>query len=313
MPGKRAVGDRLVLQREPERPLEVAVHVAERHAVVRRRRLELARAGQLLDVEVAPRRLRDRDLLVGVLLQSREQAVGGEDQQARVLERHQEHQHVAVVALAADLVRVDACGLVAVVAVGDQELGVSERALERGDPVRVANAPERVARAVVVGRLGERLLARHLAERLARAAARVGEQAEDGGEVGARGAREAEPVLPRPGMGALVWPDAPGAVVVHAHAREEPGAGALAAVRGGVVLAQHPHGRLVLLDQHARLAPLRERLGRALVALGQVELDDVVLVSARQLGPHGVVDDVVGRGDRGRRAARRPRCRSEAS
>jgi hypothetical protein len=55
--------------------------------------------------------------------------VGGEDEQARVVERHQQHEHVAVLALASDLVRVDAGGLVAVVAVGDEELGLGEGAL----------------------------------------------------------------------------------------------------------------------------------------------------------------------------------------
>ena len=55
---------------------------------------------------------------------------------------HQEHQHVAVLALAADLVGVDAGGLVAVVAVGDQELGVGERALKGRDLRRVGDPPE---------------------------------------------------------------------------------------------------------------------------------------------------------------------------
>ena len=52
-----------------------------------------------------------------------EQPVRGEDRQPRVLEGDQAHQDVAVVALAADLLGVDARGLVAVVAVGDQQLG----------------------------------------------------------------------------------------------------------------------------------------------------------------------------------------------
>ena len=71
--------------------------------------------------------------------------MGGEDGQARVGQRAEEHQHVAVLALAADLVGVDARGLVAVVAVGDQQLGVGQRGLERGDQLRVADAPERLS------------------------------------------------------------------------------------------------------------------------------------------------------------------------
>ena len=230
--------------------------------------------------------------------------MGGEDEEARVVERHQQHQHVAVVALAADLVRVDAGGLVAVVPVGDQELGRAEGALERGDAVGVGDAPERVARALVVGHLGERLGARDLRERLARGAALVREQAEDGGEVRARGARELEAVLLGAGVRALVGPDATGPVVLHAHAREEAGAGAGAAVGRGVVLAEHPHRRLVLLHQHAALAPLAELPRGVLVALGQVELDDVVRAPRREPGTHLVVDHVVWRSDRDPRAAR---------
>ena len=52
--------------------------------------------------------------------------MGGEHGQAGILERHQVHQHVPVVALAADLVGVDPGGLVAVVAVGDQQLGAAQ-------------------------------------------------------------------------------------------------------------------------------------------------------------------------------------------
>ncbi len=53
------------------------------------------------------------------------EAVRGEDREPRVLERDEAHQHVAVRALAADLIGVHARGLVAVVAVGDQQLGAA--------------------------------------------------------------------------------------------------------------------------------------------------------------------------------------------
>ena len=59
-------------------------------------------------------------------------------------------------ALAADLLRVDARGLVAVVAVGDQQLGGRQRLLDGGDRVAVAHAPEAVHCAVLVGQLAER-------------------------------------------------------------------------------------------------------------------------------------------------------------
>src|SRR5919199_703262 len=64
-----------------------------------------------------------------------DEAVGGEDGQARILERNQAHEDVAVGALAADLLRVDAGGLVAVVAVGDEQLRVVQRRLGGRDRV----------------------------------------------------------------------------------------------------------------------------------------------------------------------------------
>ena len=124
-----------------------------------------------LDLEVAPGDVADRLLLLAVVLQAGEHPVGGEDEQPRVVERHQEHQHVAVVALATHLVRIHARGLVAVVPVRDQQLGIRERGLERRDLLGVGHAPEGVARALAVGRLGERLAAHRLRERLGGGAA----------------------------------------------------------------------------------------------------------------------------------------------
>ena len=87
------------------------------------RRLEIRRGRQLLDLEVAHQRLADRLLLRAVLLQAGEQAVGREHGQAGVGERAEQHQDVAVLALAAHLLGVHARRLVAMVAVGDQQLG----------------------------------------------------------------------------------------------------------------------------------------------------------------------------------------------
>ena len=52
--------------------------------------------------------------------------MGGEDGEAGIIEAGQRHQRVVLRALAADLVAVGAGGLVAVVAVGDQQLGIGE-------------------------------------------------------------------------------------------------------------------------------------------------------------------------------------------
>ena len=64
----------------------------------------------------------------------RDEAVGGEDGQPWSCERDEAHEHVAVLALAADLLGVDARGLVAVVAVGDEQLG----GLQRGRKASIA-------------------------------------------------------------------------------------------------------------------------------------------------------------------------------
>src|SRR6201999_2041952 len=66
-----------------------------------------------------------------------EQAMGGEDGEAGIVESGERHQRVVLRALAADLVAVGAGGLVAVVAVGDQELGVGEVLDHRGDDGRI--------------------------------------------------------------------------------------------------------------------------------------------------------------------------------
>ena len=130
-----------------------------------------------------------------------------EDEQPRVGERAEQHQHVAVIALAADLLGVHARGLVAVVAVGDQELGPGQRVLERGDLLSAAHAPERVAGALVVRRGGERLASGRPLERRRGGAVLVGEEAEDGGQVRARGPGQPEAVLLGPGVGSLVRAD----------------------------------------------------------------------------------------------------------
>ena len=175
-----------------------------------------------------------------------------------VLERDEAHQHVAVRALAADLVGVDARGLVAVVAVGDQQLGVAERVLDRGDRVGVGDPPEPVRGALVVGRLAPGLAADVRLERRPGRAARVGVQSEDRGEVRARGARQPEAVLLGPGVRALVRADAArGRSPRRARGRRSRAARG-AAAGCVVVLRERPQrGRVVAHDRALGL-PLRE-------------------------------------------------------
>ena len=297
---ERPVGDRLVLEGHPIRLAMEAVHVAEGDPAVRVG-LERLRVAELLDLEVPHERVADRELLVRVVLQAREQPVRGEDEQPGVRERAEQHQRVVVATLAADLLGVHARGLVAMVAVRDQKLRVGQRALQRGDLVRVGNPPERVAGALVVARFRERPAALHTLEGLAGGAARVGKEAEDGGEVCLRRAREPQAVLLRAGVGALVRTDAARPVILHAHAREETGPAARAPVRCRVVLAQDPESRLVLLGEHAPCDPVAHGRRGSLVAISlvlrrlrQVDLDDVVRAARDEVLAQLGVDHVIG-------------------
>ena len=121
----------------------------------------------------------------------------GEDEQPGVRERAEQHQRVVVAALAADLLGVHARGLVAMVAVRDQELRVGQRPCSAAISSASRDPPERVAGALVVACLRERHAALHALEGLAGGAARVGKEAEDGGEVRLRRAREPQAVLLR--------------------------------------------------------------------------------------------------------------------
>jgi hypothetical protein len=74
----------------------------------------------------------------------------------------------------------------------------------------------------------------------------------------------------------------------------------LAAAGRLVLLGEHPERRLVVADEHALLLPARERRAASavrVVALGQVDLDDVVRRPRHQRVAHRLVDHVVRRGD----------------
>ena len=106
--------------------------------------------------------------------------MGGEDGQSRVRQRAEEHQHVAVLALAAHLLGVHPGGLVAVVAVGDQQLGAGQCRLEGRDRLRIGDPPQRVPGALVVGHGCERLARGRGLERRSGSVVGIREEAEDG-------------------------------------------------------------------------------------------------------------------------------------
>src|SRR5436305_12766334 len=115
---KRAVGDRLVLEREPEWLAEVSIDVAHGYGAVRLGNQAIG-VRQWLDLEVPANDLGEPLLLGGS--EPSDQAVGWKHRQSGVLERDEAHQHVPVRPVTADLLGVNPRGLVAMVPIGDQE------------------------------------------------------------------------------------------------------------------------------------------------------------------------------------------------
>ena len=189
-----------------------------------------------------------------------------EDGQARILERDERHQRVAVLALAADLIGVGAGGLVAVVAVGDQELGIGELGLDGLDDRRVVDPPDAVDGAVGVGGLAPRLA---LSRRFEVGPGVALVEGEDGGEVVAGGLGQAQAILLGAGLRALVRADQAGAVVGDANAAEESAAGVPRAVGPLVLLLERPERFLAVGGQALpgastpRASRQRARRGRA--------------------------------------------------
>ena len=164
---------------------------------------------------------------------------------------------------------------------------------------RVPDAPDAVGCPLRVGDLAPRL-SPHRRLQVLPGVARV--EGEDGGEVVASRAGEAQPVLLRPGLSALMGPD-PLTVGRQLDAGQESAASESCTVGGRVVLLERPDLRVVVADEGAILDPLRQELCGVLVWVAaarlarQVELDRVVGRARCELGALGVVDDVVRRGD----------------
>ncbi|CAA9531776.1 MAG: hypothetical protein AVDCRST_MAG30-3857 [uncultured Solirubrobacteraceae bacterium] len=299
------VGDRLVLELQPERLLEEGVEVAEGQRAVEAAvgRAQLARLDPR-DLEVPLEH--DRELLLLVGGEAAHEAVRGEDREPGVLQRDEAHQDVAVGTLAADLLRVRARGLVAVVAVGDQQLRAGQRLVDGLDRDRVRHAPQAVQGAVGVGDLAERRAGDVRCDGGPGRAGRVVVEGEDGGEVRPRRPLEVEAILLRARMRALVRADPARAVVLDAHAGEDPVARAPHSVGARVVLGERPQRGLVVADEDAVALPCREGLRRVavgVVALREVDLDDVLRGRREQRGALLGVDHVIGRGGDGLEAA----------
>ena len=109
-------------------------------------------------------------------------------------------------------------GLVAMVAVGDQQLLVRHQLLHAR---RVRDLPDAVDRAVLVGDLGDGSGLRGLVEQRVDRARRVGVQHEELPEMGVRVAQQLQPVLLRPGERLLVPVDHARGILLHRAERDE--------------------------------------------------------------------------------------------
>ena len=224
--------------------------------------------------------------------------MGCEHGQAGVLERDERHQDVVLKSPAADLALIGESGLVAMVAVGDQELAGLELDRDRLVNRRIADSPDAVGGAVAVGDLTPGIPER----RLEVLPGPAGVEGEDRGEVVVGGAGEPQPVLLRTRLGSFMRPD-PFAVGRKAHPGEEAAAGEPRAVWGGVVLLQGPDRGIGIVGERALIGPFRQQLRGVLIrvaAVGiarEVELDDVVGIAPGELGALLVVDHVIRRRD----------------
>ena len=142
-------------------------------------------------------------------------------------------------------------GLVAVVAVGDQQLLVRHQLL---DARRVGDLPEAVHGAVLVGDLGQRRGCGRLVEQRVDGAVGVGVQHEELAEVRVGVAQQLQAVLLGPGERLLVAVDDAGGVVLDAAERDE----ALA----HQALAGIGHREFLEVGEHAGLGIARQHAGR---------------------------------------------------
>jgi hypothetical protein len=224
--------------------------------------------------------------------------VGGEHRHARVIEGDQAHQRVVVRPFAADLLGVDPSGLVAVVPVGDQELGIGELAGDRLVDGGIVNPPHAVLGSLVVGDLSPWL---RVQGGLDVPPGVAGVQGEDRGEVVAGGAREPQAVLLGSRLGALVRAHQARTVRRHPHPREESAALVPPPVRAGELLGQRPDRLVAIGAEDALQDPGVEGLRRMLVgipvgrSLWEVDLDDVERRALQKPPAELGVDDVVRR------------------
>ena len=193
-----------------------------------------------------------------------EEPVGREDLEPGVGGRDEHDHHPGALGRPCLGARSATARLVAVVAVGDQELPVGERL---GDAL--ARQPARAS----CPRPRGRLAIGHGDGRVA-----VVEE-EDRLELGARRAQQPQPALLRARVRALVREHGAGLVRLDAQRRDEAVAAPRDPVRADVVLLERPDGRLVVADEHALVEPGPEEPPGLVLGVVQGQVDDVVRVA----------------------------------
>ena len=191
-----------------------------------------------------------RQLLAGHRRHAAEQPVGGHDDQARIVHRHAHHQRVVgrvggrEEAAVVDLLPVVAGGLVAVVAVGDEDRLGAHHGRELRDHGHVGDRPEAMDHAQMVGGHQRRLVGHGGVQQVLGLALGVGIEAEDRAHLGLGHHGEHEPIDLGGRQGFFVREDLALAEPREPLAAEEPAADVLRA--GGV--------ELLVIDVDGRLA-----------------------------------------------------------
>ena len=293
-------------QREP-----VGAHQSERGRIQRgrmERGKQLGKVGDWSGVQAASRTL-------GPL---RQHTMGRQHDEPRVLERGEAH-HDEVVGVFSQVVGIRRAlfglvgqrGLVAMVAVGDQNPFIGQRLRDAVQGSRVVNPPDAVFDRAVVR--GERRIGGTVAEIRARPSGgrRVRVEAENRRDVGAHRSVQTQPILFRAAVGPLVRPDDPGGVRLKLDGRQQrPALHAVAVEYEG--LRPGDNARSLWAPKHPSGLPVRDDLRNGFIwRIGQLQAHRVVRATGEQCLAFFGRDHVVWRGDEVTEATGRvavPKC-----
>ena len=231
-------------------------------------------------------------------------AVCREHHQARVLHVHEiDHLIILPVALLgnavfAAVVAIVEGGFVAVVTVGDIELAVGKVGAELFDDLFVGDDPQTVGDVVVVGERIRRVCGRFGVDRLQRGVLAVHIERIDLAEIAVGRLHQIQAVFLCLGERELMRQDHALGELLHLDARDQ-ALDALALVVGVELHLIHIDRRLILIHQHALVAPQIEHLAGALIhvvaLLGKLQTDHVVRILRNKRLALLLADDIIGR------------------